>query len=264
MITNLIPYMSYWSGGYQSIPSEMVINLHKLSAYFLKLNFGEVHFITDTQSAEYFKDIPWSSVSTELDEIDISYSPVWSLSKLYAYKTISQKGEPFVHVDYDVFLYKGLESRLLSADLFAQHPENAIHFFYEVDKFEKCCPNLHLIKDYKVEDAVNVGVLGGRDTEFLNVYASKAIEFILDPANKDFWLNYKTPKHNHWTKAVIAEQYYLAVMLKKYKKEIQFVFPNGWPTEEEAKEKNYIHLMCAKRRNDMEGKIKQLIKKYNL
>ena len=86
MKNKLIPYMSYWSGGYQNIPSELIINLHKLSSYFLRNFFGEVHFITDSKSIEYFKNIPWSSISTELDEINPEYGKVWSISKLYTSK----------------------------------------------------------------------------------------------------------------------------------------------------------------------------------
>ena len=68
--------MSYWSKGYQGSPSDFVLNLHKLCFYFLKKNFGEVHFITDSESLDYFKSIPWTSISTDLDGLDTEYKNV--------------------------------------------------------------------------------------------------------------------------------------------------------------------------------------------
>jgi hypothetical protein len=262
MKKKLIPYMSYWSSGYKGEPNDLVINLHKLSSYFLLKNFGEVHFITDTKGLKVFQNLPWTSVSTDLDKVDVTYRDTWSISKLFAYKLISEKGKPFIHVDYDVLLPNGIDRKLLKSKLFAQSTENSVYFFYEIDNLKKYCPNLHEIKNYEVKDGYNVGIIGGSDVEFFSDYANSALSFITDEQNRNFWLNYTG--HNSWVKSVIAEQYYLAVMAKKHKKKFNFVFPNGWPTEEEAKEKSYIHLMGAKNNYDVDLKIEKLVKKLGL
>lgn len=260
----LVPYMSFWSNSYKDPNSTDIKNLHKLSAFFLKKNFGEVHFITDQCGAEIFKDIPWTTVSTELNSIDKSYNLVWSISKLYAYRSIAQKGVPFVHVDYDVILWEGLHEKILNAEIFAQSPENAVLYFYELDKLRDNCPSLYDIKNYFTENASNVGVFGGHDLEFIQNYAQSAIDFVMDPDNYDFWINYNGFKNQSWAKAVIAEQYYLSIMAKKYNKTIEYIFPNGWPSDQEANEKKYTHLMGMKASPEAMEKVQKLVYKYKL
>lgn len=255
--------MSYWSGGYRKIPDQFIINLHKLCAFYLKKNFKEVHFITDNESLPYFKDIKFSSISIDLDDLPKEYGETWSLNKLFAYKKIAQKGDPFFHVDYDVILWEGLEDRLKKADLFAQSREDHSYNWYEVEKFEKNCPNLHLAKETSVVDGINVGVIGGHDIEFLYNYSNSALELILDPINKDFWVNYNG-FHKGWSKAVISEQYYLAVCEKHYNKKIEMVFPDGWPSGEQAETKSYTHFMGAKNNQILKDKIALMVYRLGL
>lgn len=257
------PYMSYWHGGYRKIPDQFTINMHKICAYFLKQNFGEVHFITDDTSLPYFKDINFSSVAIEFNDLPKEYGEVWSINKLLAYKLIAKKGDPFVHVDYDVILWKGLEDRLKKADVFAQNKEKESYSWYGMEKFKANCPNLHIVGKVDVKDAVNVGIIGGNDLEFLYNYSNSGLELILDPKNKDFWLNYGGFDY-HWNKAVIAEQYYLAVCCKYYNKKVKMLFPNGWPNNQEALEKNYTHLMLGKNDPVIKKKIQLMVNKLAL
>jgi len=255
--------MSYWSGGYRKIPDQFIINLHKLCAFYLKKNFKEVYFITDSESLPYFKDIKFSSISVDFDDLPKEYGETWSLNKLFAYKKIAQKGDPFFHVDYDVILWQGIEDRLKKADIFAQSREDDSYHWYEVKKFEKNCPNLHLVEKISVVDGINVGIIGGNDIEFLYNYSNSALELILDPMNKDFWLNYNRFDKS-WSKAVISEQYYLAVCEKYYNKKIEMVFPDGWPSGEQAENKFYTHFMGAKYNQMLKDKIAMLVYRLGL
>lgn len=257
------PYMSYWSGGYRKIPDQFTINTHKVCAHFLKQNFGEVHFITDDTSLPYFKDIKFSSVAIEFNDLPKEYGDTWSFNKLFAYKKIAKKGDPFVHVDYDVILWNGLEDRLKKADIFGQAEEQNSYHWYEIEKFKKNCPNLYLASKLDVKNAINAGIIGGNDLEFLYNYSSSALELVLDPQNKDFWLNYKG-FHNSWNKAVIPEQYYFALCAAYYNKKVEVLFPKEWPSSEEAKEKRYTHLMSAKNDLEIKNKIKRMVEKLNL
>ena len=257
------PYMSYWSGGYRKIPDQFTINMHKVCAHFLNQNFGEVHFITDDTSLPYFKDIKFSSVGIEFNDLPKEYGETWSINKLLAYKKIAKKGDPFVHVDYDVILWKGLEDRLKKADVFAQCIEENSYHWYEIERFKANCPNLHIIGKVDAEHGINVGVIGGNDLEFLYNYSNSALELILDPKNKDFWLNYRG-FYNSWHKAVIAEQYYLAVCSKYYNKKVEMLFPHGWPNNEQAEEKGYTHCMSAKNDEKFRNKIQLMVNKLGL
>jgi hypothetical protein len=263
------PYMSYWSGGYRKIPDKFTINMHKVCAYFLKQNFGEVHLITDSESLSFFKNIGYTSITTDLDVVPHEYSSVWSISKLYAYKKISQIGDPFIHVDYDVIIWEKLPERILEANLFAQNlekyfgPKNSTYDFYEVENVIKYCPNLHLLsKVPKIDEGINVGILGGKDLDFIEKYVDLSLNWILDPENKQFWLsNFFS---NAWNKAVIPEQYYLSICAYYYKKEFEFLFQKYWPTPEELSTIKYTHLMGEKRLEETPLKIKKLVEKLNL
>jgi hypothetical protein len=257
------PYMSYWSGGYRKIPEQYIINLHKISAHYLKQNFGEVHFITDDISLPYFKDINFSSVAIEFNNIPKEYGVAWSISKLLAYKIIAQKKDPFIHVDYDVILWEGLEDRLKKADVFAQSIEKRVDRRYEIEKFKANCPNLHLIGKLDISDAVNVGIIGGNDLEFLYNYSNSALELILDPVNKDFWLNYRG-FFNTWNKAAIPEQYYLTVYAEYYNKKIETLFDKERPTLAQAKEKKYSHLLREKDDEEYKHKIQLMVNQLGL
>jgi hypothetical protein len=255
--------MSYWSGGYRKIPDQFTVNMHKVCAYFLKQNFGEVHFITDDTSLPYFKDINFSSVAIEFNDVPKEYGETWSINKLLAYKLIAKKGDPFVHVDYDVILWKGLEDRLKKADVFAQSNEVNSQFYYEIDKFKANCPNLHIVGKVDVPEGINVGIIGGNDLEFLYNYSESALELILDPKNKDFWLNYRGFSSS-WNKAVIAEQYYLAAYSKYYNKKVETLFACEWPSDKQAEEKQYTHGMNSKNDVNFRNKIELMVNKLGL
>jgi hypothetical protein len=237
-------WLSFSSRGYLGKPNSFIIDLHKVGFYYLKKNFGEVHFLTDSFSRPYFDFIPWDSVSTALDQVPFGYSEVWSLSKLYAYREIAKQGQPFIHVDNDVVLWKGLPENLKEAGVFAQSWEHVGDFGYEPEKLFPNCPNLHVFGTTFSDLAANVGIFGGTNLEFIKDYAEAAIEFVLDPENKQFWQQYGGYSLS-WCKAVLAEQWFLATYAKSRGVPITTLFKQ-WPTEEEAKRAKYTHLMAAK------------------
>jgi hypothetical protein len=237
--------------------------MHKVCAYFLKQNFGEVHFITDDTSLPYFKDINFSSVAIEFNNLPKEYAETWSINKLLAYKLIAKKGDPFVHVDYDIILWEGLDDRIKKADVFAQCIEEESYNGYEIEKFKTNCPNLDIIGKVDAKDGINTGIIGGNDLDFLYNYSDSALELILDPKNKNFWLNYGG-FGSHWHKAVIAEQYYLAVFSKYYNKKVESLFPNGWPNDQEAEEKHYTHFINSKNDANLRNKIQLMVNTLSL
>lgn len=255
---NLKPYLSYWGYGYQNKPNQKIINYHKLAAKLALKNFGEVHFLTDHESFDYFKDIKWTSVEFILDDAPKQYSKVWSISKLYAYKYICMRGDPFIHLDYDVFIWEPLPESLTKSDVFAQCLELNMAERYDVQNVLKQCNNLHIFNYALPKDAINMGIFGGNDLDFIYKYSDSAINFVLDPDNFNFWENGKFIANAD--KACIAEQYYLIAFGEYNKKNIDFLFLNGWPTEQEAVEKNFTHLMHGKDYDIIQQKTEELIK----
>lgn len=258
--------MSYWSGGYRKIPDQFTINLHKLSAYYLKKNFGEVHLITDENGAVSLKDIPWNSVSLDLQNLDTNYSSIWSVSKLLAYKVISERKDPFIHVDYDCILWEGIEERLKKSSIFAQNIEKDSHLWYKTKEIKSFLKE----DDFFVTipenlDATNVGVFGGNNLKVINDYANGALDFIFNKKYSFFWDNFishDVPEHN-WHRACIAEQLYLSAFAFNNNLKIEFVF-EGFPSEDIAREKKYTHLMTGKNKQQNHKSVEKLVKKLNL
>lgn len=253
-------YFSYSSRGYQRQPSKDLINIQKLSAYFAKQSYGNIHFLTDSESECYFQDVPWTSVETSLDSVSHEYPDVWSLSKLEAYKIIAKKGDPFVHVDYDVILWRPLPEWLFHTGVFAQCPEQTIGHLYETEKFFLNCPNKHCFDLQAPDYAYNVGIFGGSDLDFIYSYADSAIKFVVDPANKNFWAKY-SGYSKYWCKATLAEQHFLASFAAIKNKEVRCLFPY-WPTESMAIERNYTHLMAGKSMPHILKRVEELCNIY--
>lgn len=255
-------YFSYWIGGWQQKPSEFILDCHRVSWFLAKKYFKEVYFLTDKASSEYFKDIPYDSIEYIFDDLDPKYRSVWSVSKLLAYEHICKKGEPFIHIDYDTFLWKGLPENLLNANVFAQCEEHNSYHWYEIPTFLKHCPRPHIIRHVtpKPRHGINVGIFGGKDLDFIQKYAKSCLEIAFDKHNENFFVVENNFIHG-WNKAVIVEQYGLAAACAYYNVKPEFYFNNGWPSGEEANSKNYTHLMGAKNCDHIRDKISLLSQK---
>ena len=252
----MIAYLSYSSLGYAGAPDEFLVAMHKIAAYCLKKNFGEVHLITDSVSKPHFSSIPWTSVTTELDQVPPDYPQVWSLSKLYAFREIAKRGHPFIHTDNDVFLWKGIPDRLRNAQVFGQQPENVFDYRYEPQKMFSNCPSKHIFEVSCPPTAINVGIFGGNNVKFIGDYADSAIAFVEDSKNEWFWKEY-SGYWSWWCKATLAEQWFLGAFAMHHRVKVETLF-SQWPSKEEAKEACYTHLMARKKHPDVREAVLKL------
>lgn len=254
--------MSFWSSGYQK-QDDLIFNFHKISSHFLKKNFGEVHLITDYNGQKILKDIKFDSISTDLENLPKNYSSVWSLGKIQTYKIASQKGDPFLHVDYDVILWEGLLDGFDKSDLVVQSVEGNAYDSYQIVKFIKHCPNIGILKNLNLldlpKDAFNCGIFGGHDLEFMHKYSAGVLDLILNKENEDFFCNYEKFSHG-WSKATIVEQYYLAAYAKFYNKKIDCYILN-MNNEIHANQRKYTHVWGAKNKPEILNHIKKILNK---
>ena len=77
------------------------------------------------------------------------------------------------------------------------------------------------------------GVLGGKNYDFFYEYADTSIKMVEDAENEPYWLNSEISKKNWGTKAIVAEQFYLACCLKHHRIKPELMF-----------EKNYLIDYC--------------------
>lgn len=244
-------------------------------------HYKNVYLVTDSKSLPMFKDIPFTKIYTNLDElqnIDKKYHRYWCLGKIKAMELASSKKRPFVQIDYDVFLNKPLPKNIISADLFCQSPEPVDVYSYNLNLFYENYKYLGYAKN-KPKDAFNCGIFGCNDFKFMNKFCKSTQEFIFHKDNA--WvleaLNESKAYGGYYNKsgistkdhlagfqcAIWAEQYYLACAAKKEDIEVKFLFER--PLYENAdlalklsKEYGYVHLLSGKEDPNIRAQINSL------
>ena len=258
-------YMSYWSVGHYGKLNECVLDIHRLSVYLINKHYGEVHLITDSNSKNHFKELPFASISTDLDAVPIVKNN-WALGKLYTYNLLSKLNIPFCHIDYDVFLWNPLPQELLNSEVFCQSREEKIYDLYALHLL-KNVKNLHLIEEIpkrnKNNVSYNVGIFGGNNLDFIKKYSDLAIEFSLDTENQKYYNEINEVQ----SQAVpcISEQYYLHLCSQKFNQKINVLLEGSTTQiEQEACSKGYTHLMNHKNHPQIQQTIHLKLYQYGL
>jgi hypothetical protein len=252
-------YHSFWEGGYRNL-DEYTYNMHKLSVLTALKNYGNIHLITTPKGMEYLGDLPYTSIEVFEENINSDYWRIWAISKLYAYKQIIKKGEPFLHIDYDVFLFKKFSNKILGGGTIFQNleDERCINGSYEYPDFVKKCKYKPLF-DKKVMFAYNVGVFGGNDLETLKFCVDNTFDLIFHKDNRKFFTT--DSLKISWAYSVLTEQMYLAMCLKHLGVKPTLLFPNG-DFDVVSKEIGYTHLMGKKNESGVYEKIIKKIQQY--
>lgn len=203
-----------------------VYRLTKLCVDTLRKNYQNIYLITDNLGKEIFENINWSGISTELESINFKkYPHIWSLGKLYAINIIANKGNPFIHIDYDFFITKKLSDEVINSDILVQSKEYQIDFIYNTKLYNEVNIKRYLNNYKPINFSYNCGIVGGKNFNFWKEYSSKAISQVEDPENTFFWQS-KTNDEKWWSKAVLAEQYYLTCLLEEKNVKPTFIFDN--------------------------------------
>ena len=260
-------YHSYWSKGYVGAPSSYVVDLHNLSAYLAKKQYGEIHLITDTEGKKHLSGIDYTSISTSLDGLPAEYGTVWSLGKLLAYNQIAALNEPFMHIDYDVLLWKKLPETFIASPVFAERLETSVNWRYNVMNFYARCPNHHDLKTLVRDGALNAGVVGGNDLDLIYKTTHRAMAFVLDPANKEFMTS-TDPKINvpSWSRATIAEQLYIYQYCLMNNQDITFLMKSTKLEEQQLEciDLGYTHLWGKKHAPQIKHDIYKRMEEFKL
>lgn len=219
-----------------------------------KKYYNNVYLITDTKGEEIFKDINFTKIFNILDIVPKEYKGVWSLGKMYAIKHIASLKKQFCHSDMDFIIRKPFKENISNAEVFAQSYEYSPYLWnahYKTDLFYDLCKNKYLATDaFNQLEFTSVipersvfqsygerfsfaplplccGILGGKNYDFFYEYASTSINMVQDPQNAPYWLDPQIEKDCWGTKAITAEQFYLACCLKKYQIKPELIFDAG-------------------------------------
>jgi hypothetical protein len=242
-----------------------VKDLFKLSLYLANKNYGEVTLITDNNGYDFLKDLPFYKIEKYLNIINEVHSDNWALGKLYAYKFITEKNMPFLHLDYDAFLWNRFSDIFLQSEVFTQQEETFLDYYNLDILYQDKNVNLYDIRKEKAKDskAYNMGIFGGTNTKMLNKYAKNAIDFTLDKNNILCFSKMKTVFHS--SVACVCEQYYLSEICHNYNVPVTVLLPEETKQrQEKALEIGYTHLQGLKKEQKIKDRIYSYIKQYNL
>jgi len=243
--------------------SSHTLDMHKLSVFLIKKHYGECHMITDSVCKDYFTNIGFDSISTELDCISHIKTHNWALGKLFAYKILSEQNIEFAHIDYDVFLWKPFPEHLLKSEVFVKCIATNSFNKYKLDIFNKCSANKHHIGNISKKDtAYNMGIFGGINIQFINEYANSAIQLTLD--NKECFDEMAT--YSGYNVACLCEQYYLKVMSDKFGAKVKCLIEGMDPykVEHEANLLGYTHLNSIKDDQIIKDELQLRMKEFGL
>lgn len=145
--------------------------------------YRQVELITDDLGKEILVHklkLPYTSVSTELNEIPCyDYTPA-VLGKVYAYH---YQTKPFLHVDNDVFIWKQFEARLSRAGLVAQNFQAKTFDLSGIldailTTFRHIPDYLQVHGDKDFVPCSNTAIIGGRDIPFFQTYVQEVFLFL--------------------------------------------------------------------------------------
>jgi len=263
---------SFWSKPFQvDRKSFWFSEKHHLLSWVLSFERARQHYpetvlITDDDGVRMLVDglgLEFETVSTELNALQ-SHDPEWWVSgKLYAYR---EQNKPFVHLDSDVFLWKMLPERVISAPVFAQNPEyftfgdeNAWYrpeiFRETIESRQGWLPEeLSWYISENRNQAMCCGIFGGNNLEFIHHYADTAIQIIEHPKNKTSFA-FLTCKS---VDSFLVEQYFLAACIFYHQAQAISVYSNVnieclFSTFEDAftqaKQVGFTHLLGGAKQN---------------
>jgi hypothetical protein len=181
----MVPYMSFWFGSREYCDLNHLILMHKISCYFIKQHYGVCHLLTDSYGANAFRDCGFTSISTltSLDNLSPIYKEHPNIARLYGIQEAVNRGVPFIHLDYDVFLWNKIPNHFEYSKLFVQDIVN--ESYPETFLFLTQCPYHTLNNASSVNFLPNI--IGGTDLTSLDSFSKECLNIILNNNNKSFF-----------------------------------------------------------------------------
>lgn len=193
-------------------------------------------------------------------------SNIWSMGKILA---MSMVKEPFMHIDFDLFLLKPLDDNFINKDFFSLYPEP---WLFKIPSYEKNILEIYKLypnpEELNFNDfySYNFAVVGGQKFKEINYVCSKLVEFsiaqnkkfdeIIDKKNFNKGPNGDLFSHA-WCLAVIFEQ----IMIKNLLSTIFNIEIFSIPDKKSLLEIKYNQEMSREQYVENNLKCKSILKK---
>ena len=215
---------SFWSKCFKESSDRRVAGFYnehffitsfKLAIACARKSFKHIEFYTDAVGYKLLvldNGLEFDKVHIVLDDLNDLPADLWMLGKLYTY---SLQREPFMHLDYDLYLLKPVPDTLHNMPIIVQCEESLKH----TDVYEWGINWVHLNNQnqpiefsysldksipYKYQAVYNVGMIGGQNFEDLAKFGGKALQLVRD--NTERIKSLPTDKQNRLN--IVYEQYY--------------------------------------------------------
>ncbi len=210
-----------------------------LSVNLAKKHFEKVILVTDTNGNDLLinkMNLPFDEVSLALNNMPPLNKNLWAYGKIYAF---ALQTEPFVYLDYDVFLFNKINPYpgiiVQSVEGFNPVLLNGVYADY-VNKLVTAnyTSEMFVDRDESVLYGYNLGVFGGTDLDFIKDYCGEAkriAEYI------NLHITEITPEFSK-----LYEQWALAISVVYYNKSITPLLNS----KNESITKGYTHLKSRK------------------
>ena len=238
-----------------------------LAAWIFSLEKARCHFTrtklhTDDHGARLLVDglgLEFSQIELTLNALNGCDTNFWSKGKLLSYL---METEPFVHLDYDVFLLRGLPERLLHAPVFAQSLEpftlwgGSGYRPHVIESLIEGVQDGWMPKEWRwyshsgeQQAGVCCGIFGGNQLDFIHHYARTALQILDSRGNRKAFA--VAPMSLRKWIIIHVEQYLLSAMLNYYRSQDRITFSNlGMEhlldyrsLNEDVEREGYIHLI---------------------
>jgi hypothetical protein len=207
-----------------------------LSVQLAKQHVGRVVLHTDARGAALLAPLglPFDEVHCTLN--DFAHPPqLWAAMKLQTY---ARQPAPFVHLDFDAYLWAPLPARLAQARVLAQSSEEdcayydgVVAFFLEHAGYLPDFVRAHATAHGPKIRALNAGLYGGHDLATLHACAQAALTTIAHPANAALFATLGA-HHAHglvFDFNVLLEQYFASVYCYQHGIEVGYVLADDEP-----------------------------------
>lgn len=223
-----------------------------LSCVLLKKHYGEVHLITDDFGKSLLIDklsLPYDSVSTSLQGIQGVRPGLWAYGKIIAFEESAKTGEPFLHIDDDIFLLKKLPGFVEKAGVVTQCFEPLCYYRKALSLLTRKQRALATLPDTSWE-AYNTGVFGGSNLDFIKEYCKRTRELV------EVMMQDELCKEHCNT---IFEQAHLAKVARDLGVKVEVILDGGF-NQRQAEQIGFCHLMQQKYSKKHVGKIPEILR----
>lgn len=232
---------SLWTAPMSAAKRAEAVKMAALSVAVAAPQFARTSLITDRLGRELLVDglgLEFSDVFDGLDaELDGISPSWWVAGKIAAYEIMAGRGQPFIHLDNDLFWWNvpaGLEDKPLIGQNFeyADDAPNPVCNVYDVSRLSGFATQhgvpLPVAWQWAVTQfgpyrrAINCGVFGGADCGFIGMYATEVLRLIKSTAFKDFYADHD-PAHGD---ACVIEQWFLDALASYHGIEVSVIYPS--------------------------------------